>query len=56
MARTKKPYSGARIGPCSKSEARNEKLPELVQTVTMVRATSPTSPLYGQSFRHFDVP
>ena len=39
-ARTKKPYSGARIGPCSRSAARKEKLPDLVHTVTMVRATS----------------
>ena len=40
VLRTKKPYSGARIGPFSKSAARNEKLPDLVHTVTIVLATS----------------
>ena len=29
-----------RIGPCSRSAARKEKLPALVHKVTMVRATS----------------
>ena len=40
VARTKKPYSGRKIGPCSRSETRNEKLPDLVHTVRIVRATS----------------
>ena len=39
-ARTKNPYSGARMGPFSRSAARKEKLPDFVQTVTIVRATS----------------
>ena len=39
-ARTKNPYSGARIGPNSRSDARNEKLPDGSETVRIVRATS----------------
>ena len=33
---TKKPYSGARIGPLSKSRGKNVKLPDWVQTVILV--------------------
>ena len=40
-ARTKKPYSGARIGPCSKSRVRKVKLPDLVQTVIRVSSGWP---------------
>ena len=40
VRRTKNPYSGARIGPFSRSAARNEKLPDSVHTVTIVLATS----------------
>src|SRR6476659_3607949 len=35
VRRTKNPYSGARIGPFSRSAARKEKLPAFVHKVTM---------------------
>ena len=56
VRRTKKPYSGARIGPFSRSAARKEKLPPLVQSVTMVRATSSVWLVNGCTRRHFAVP
>src|SRR5579862_6162646 len=54
--RTKNPYSGARIGPFSRSAARNEKFPALVQTVTIVRATSSAWVVYCCCLRHLDLP
>ena len=56
VRRTKNPYSGARIGPLSRSAARKEKLPAFVHKVTMVRATSSGWLVKGWTFRHFDVP
>ena len=56
IRRTKNPYSGARIGPFSRSAARKEKLPELVHKVTMVRATSSGWLVKGWTRRHFGVP
>src|SRR5690349_8141638 len=47
VRRTKNPYSGARIGPFSRSAARKEKLPAFVHTVTIVRATSSGCVVYG---------
>ena len=38
VARTKNPYSGARIGPVSRSTGWKEKLPEVVRTDRIVRA------------------
>ncbi len=46
---TKKPYSGARIGPRSRSAGKNEKLPESVRTVTIVRLASSILAWPGQT-------
>ena len=40
VARTKKPNSGAKMGPFSKSAARKEKLPDFVRSVMIDLATS----------------
>ena len=56
LRRTKNPYSGARMGPLSRSAARKEKLPAFVHKVTMVRTTSSRWLTNGCTFRHFDVP
>src|SRR5512135_806490 len=56
VRRTKNPYSGARIGPFSRSAARNEKLPAEVHKVTIVRATSSRWLVNGCTRRHLAVP
>src|SRR5215472_977840 len=56
VSRTKKPNSGARIGPCSRSDTRNEKLPDAVQRVMIVRDTSSGWAWYGHTLRQRDVP
>ena len=53
LARTKKPYSGARIGPFSRSDARKEKFPALLHRVMIVRAASSGSALYGPELALF---
>src|SRR5579863_6524821 len=55
VRRAKNPYSGARMGPFSRSAARKEQLPDFVHTVTMVRATSSGCVVYCCCLRHFDV-
>lgn len=49
VARTKKPFSGARSGPVSRSAGRKEKLPDLVNTVRMVRSAFSRRACWGQS-------